>query len=241
MNATLTPPTSSLIRSLRRLLARTGLLPLLVLCASGCASSLLNMTGASGLGSKFTDMLGDDRKKTAEREKEKDDDNDFETRIETPLLGDYISVTGNNLVALRGVGLVTGLNGTGGDPPPSHLRKELINEMSRRKIRNPAKILASPNTAMVIVTAYLPAMVRDGQKFDVRVALPPNSEATSLKGGWLLETRLAEEQVVAGHGNLKGHQYGIAHGAILTALGSDGTSKTNPAMLRRGSIPGGAE
>ena len=194
------------------------------------------------LSTKMSNMMDGDKRKMAAKEKEEDaeDNQDFETRVETPLLGDYISVTGNNLVALRGVGLVTGLEGTGGDPPPSHLRSELLREMARRKIPNASKILADPSTAMVIVTAYLPAMVRDGQKFDVRVALPPNSEATSLKGGWLLETRMAEEQAVAGRGTLKGHQYGIAHGAILTALGDSGDIKNSKAMLRRGSIPGGA-
>ncbi|MEZ6123775.1 MAG: flagellar basal body P-ring protein FlgI [Planctomycetaceae bacterium] len=214
-----------------------SLLPFLVMAGlTGCASSLLNFTSANPLGAKLASLTGRDDKKTALAEEE---DNNFDTKIETPLLGDYISVTGNNLVALRAVGLVTGLDGTGGDPPPSHLRTELLNEMGRRKIKNPAQILASPNTALVIVTAYLPAMVREGQVFDVRVALPPNSEATSLKGGWLLETRLSEEQTVPGKGTLKGHQYAIAHGAILTALGADKVSG-GAAMLRRGSIPGGA-
>jgi len=214
----------------------------LLFCVSGCASSLMNMTGASALTSKMSDWMDEDKRKTALKEKEKDakDNEDFETRVETPLLGDYISVTGNNLVALRGVGLVMGLDGTGGDPPPSHLRTELINEMGRRKIKNPAKILKSPNTAMVIVTAHLPAMVREDQNFDVRVALPPNSEATSLKGGWLLETRLSEEQMVQGRGAVKGHMYGVAYGAILTAMGGTDSEKISSAMLRRGSIPGGA-
>lgn len=202
----------------------------------------MGLTGASVLTSKLSDMMDKDKKKMAARLKEEEeaDNKDFETRVETPLLGDYISVTGNNLVALRGVGLVTGLNGTGGSPPPSHLRSELLREMARRKITNPSKILDDPNTAMVIITAYLPSMVTKGQKFDVRVALPPNSESTSLEGGWLLETRLAEEQAVAGKGIKKGHQYAIAHGAILTGLGGAGSAKISSAMLRRGSIPGGA-
>lgn len=32
-----------------------------------------------------------------------------------------MSVQGNTVITLRGVGLVTGLNGTGGDPSPSAL------------------------------------------------------------------------------------------------------------------------
>ena len=207
----------------------------ILIMPSGCASSLMNLSGASAISSKLTSMMGKDRKNI-----QKEEDNDFGTRIETPLLRDYISVTGNNLIALRGVGLVTGLDGTGGDPPPSHLRKELLDEMTRRKIENPGQILASRNTALVMVTAYLPAMVRDKQTFDVRVMLPPNSEATSLKGGWLLETRLSEEQTIAGRGNIKGHEYAVAYGAILTALGNGDHTKDGSAMLRRGSIPGGA-
>ena len=178
---------------------------------------------------------------TGKRQKDEDDeDNDFETRVETPLLSDYISVQGNNMVVLRGVGLVTGLNGTGGDPPPSHLRTQLREEMVRRGVEDAGFILKSQNTAMVVVTAYLPPMVRNGQKFDVRVALPPNSNATSLKGGYLLETRLFEEQTVQGRGALKGHEYAVASGAILTALGVKNSVDTKNAMLRRGSIPGGA-
>ena len=207
-----------------------------LLFSCGCASSLLNLSGANAIGSKFAGMITGERQRVVRKE----EDNDFGTKVETPLLREYISVTGNNLVALRGVGLVTGLDGTGGDPPPSHLRTELVEEMTRRGIKNPGHILASRNTAIVIVTAYLPAMVREDQRFDVRAVLPPNSEATSLKGGWLLETRLSEERSIAGRGNVKGHQYAMAHGAILTALGDGGSKKASPAMLRRGSIPGGA-
>lgn len=204
--------------------------------SSGCASGLLNFAGNNALSTKFRELMKPE-KKTAELD---DEDNNFETKIDTPLLGDYISVTGNNLIALRGVGLVTGLNGTGGDPPPSNLRTELLNEMKRRKVPNPQQILASRNTAMVIVTGYLPAMVEKDQRFDVRVVLPPNSEATSLKGGWLLETRLSEERVVRGGAVKKGHHDASAAGAILTALGADGSTKASPALLRRGSVPGGA-
>lgn len=236
MKDTLTRPSSDAASQCWRQLC---VLPLLAsLCLfSGCATSLLNATGANSLGTKLAELVKRDKDDLSDDD---EDENDFDTttRVETPLLRDYISVTGNSLVALRGVGLVVGLDGTGGDPPPSHLRKELMDEMAKLKIPNPSRILASRDTALVIVTAYLPPMVREGQTFDVRVALPPNSEATSLKGGRLLETRLTEEQSVAGRGTLKGHQYAVASGAILSAFGDGG--KGNRAMLRRGSIPGGA-
>jgi len=144
------------------------------------------------------------------------------------------------MIVLRGVGLVTGLNGTGGDPAPSALRTQLQNEIVRRGVKNGKKILASRDTALVVVTAYLPAMVRKNQRFDVRVAIPPNSNARSLKGGWLLETRLFEEQNVEGQGALKGHNYAVAGGAILTSLGVQDNREERQAELMSGTIPGGA-
>jgi flagellar basal body P-ring protein FlgI len=114
--------------------------------------------------------------------------------------------------------------------------------MSRRKIdpQDQKRILQSKDTALVVVTAYLPAMVRKGQQFDVTVAVPPNSDAKSLKGGWLLETRLFEEQNVEGRGSMKGREYGVAYGAILTAPGAEKDPTRVTAEMRRGMIPGGA-
>ena len=150
---------------------------------SGCAAGLMSMPGAAML----VDRFGSDKepKDTEEKEKDEkdqkksskskleDDDDDFGTSIKTPMLSEYMSVQGNTIITLRGVGLVTGLNGTGGDPSPSALRTQLQNEMSRRNVKDGKRILASQDTALVVVTAYLPAMVTKGQRFDVRVAIPP--------------------------------------------------------------------
>jgi hypothetical protein len=180
------------------------------------------------------------KKKSSKSKLDDEEDNDFGTSIKTPLLSEYMSVQGNTVITLRGVGLVTGLNGTGGDPSPSALRTQLQNEMSRLDVPNAKRILASQDTALVVVTAYLPAMVRKGQRFDVRVAIPPQAKATSLKGGYLLETRLFEEQNVEGRGALKGHEYAVAGGAILTNLGVKGSPEERQGELMYGTIPGGA-
>lgn len=210
----------------------------------GCASGLMSMPGASMMANRFSKDAKAEKAEKAKKEKssrrEKEEDNDFGNRVDTPLLSEYMSVQGNTTIVLRGVGLVTGLNGTGGDPSPSALRTQLQNEMNRRNIKNAKQILASRDTALVVVTAYLPAMVRKGQRFDVRVSLPRNSNATSLKGGWLLDTRLFEEQTVEGRGTLKGHEYAVASGAILTSIGVKESREERQAELMSGSIPGGA-
>lgn len=237
-----TTPGVSVRKRSSLLLAIVCLLTSSLMC--GCASGLMTMPGASMLANRFsgdTDKSKGDKDKKSAKEKFEDDEKDeIGTHIKTPLLADYMSVQGNTLITLRGVGLVMGLNGTGGDPAPSALRTQLQNEMTRRNVPDGKRILASQDTALVVVTAYLPAMVRKGQRFDVRVAIPPQSKATSLKGGWLLETRLFEEQVVEGRGALKGHEYAVAGGAILTNLGVKSSPEERQGELMYGTIPGGA-
>ena len=217
----------------------------------GCAAGLMSMPGAAMLADRFgsdkereaTDEKDDEKdkdKKKSAKSKLEDDDDEFGTSIKTPMLSEYMSVQGNTIITLRGVGLVTGLNGTGGDPSPSALRTQLQNEMSRLNIKGGKHILASPDTALVVVTAYLPAMVTKGQRFDVRVAIPPQAKATSLKGGYLLETRMFEEANIEGRGALKGHEYALAGGAILTNLGVKGSPEERQGELMYGTIPGGA-
>jgi hypothetical protein len=206
----------------------------------GCTTGLLNMPKAGLFADRSAAPKDADASKTTKsNRRKKEEDNDFGTRIETPLLSEYMSVQGNSLVVLRGVGLVMGLEGSGGDPSPSTLRTQLQNEMARRGVKDANRILASRNTALVVVTAYLPAMVRKNQRFDVRVAIPPNSNARSLKGGWLLETRLFEEQNIQGRTALKAQEYAVAGGAILTGLGSGKPGDERQAELMAGTIPGG--
>ncbi|MFM7924037.1 MAG: flagellar basal body P-ring protein FlgI, partial [Planctomycetaceae bacterium] len=113
-------------------------------------------------------------------------------------------------------------------------------EMARRGVKEANKILSSPDTAMVVVIAYLPTMVRKGQKFDVRVVLPPDARAKSLKGGWLLETRLFEEHTVDNQVSLRPQEYAVAGGAVLTGLGVEDVRGERQAELMAGTIPGGA-
>ncbi len=153
-------------------------------------------------------------------------------------VGARTTVAGLNMLTLESVGLVTGLNGTGDDPPPSSYRKQMLDEMRRRGVKSPNQVLRSPNTALVIVRAYLPPLVKKGDSFDVEVRIPGASEATSLSGGTLLTTRLSEQAMVQGRGILKGHVMAVAKGPILiSARGDDKDSEAG--LLRRGRILGG--
>ncbi|MDX1946882.1 MAG: flagellar basal body P-ring protein FlgI [Pirellulaceae bacterium] len=135
-----------------------------------------------------------------------------EKRLE--LIGDYTRPWGLNWVKLESVALVTNLANTGSDPPPGEQRSRLTTEMMSREVRKPDEILASPTTSLVLVTSYLPPAVQKGDPLDVEVRVPQRSETTSLRGGWLMQTRL--RQMAALGGSIRtGSVEALAQGDIL--------------------------
>ncbi len=153
------------------------------------------------------------------------------------LLGDYISIGGDTVRMVQGVGLVIGLDGTGEDPPATPQRKMLLEEMRRRKIEDPESLLRSPNTALVVVTAYIPPLIRKGDPLDVEIKLPEGSQTTSLHGGRLLPCFLREYAYLADGGGMKeGRELGLCLGSIMVR----GDEK-DPAGLVVGVIPGGGK
>ncbi|HUQ72100.1 MAG TPA: flagellar basal body P-ring protein FlgI, partial [Planctomycetaceae bacterium] len=167
------------------------------------------------------------------------DDNAQGIQVNTPLVGDYTNFAGLNPVLLEGVGLVVNLAGTGGNPAPSQYTTALLEDMRRRGVANPNQMLQSPNTALVIVRAYLPPLMQIGETLDVEVIAPDSADVSSLVGGWLMETYLHEQAFVPGRGVLKGHPYAKAKGAILIP-GVNASAKPEDPRLKRGRVLGGA-
>lgn len=188
------------------------------------------------LRSQSPDKQDEDSEKSGDTDKDDEQDKEFETKVETPMVGDYAGFANLNLVTLEGVGLVVGLDGTGGDPPPSSAREILADDMRRRGIDDPETILRSPNTALVIVRAYLPPMIRKGEAFDVEVRVPDGDTTSNLNGGWLLETELSESALVVGQ-VMKGHILAKAKGPIMVTSGEGKSDSTG--LKRRGKILGG--
>jgi len=166
-----------------------------------------------------------------------DFDERFETKVETPLLGEYIIIREKHLIMVQGVGLVMGLDGTGGDPSPSPLRTALADDMRRRQVK-PGQLLRSPNTALVIVRAYVPVLVDKGERFDIEVRLPKESNASNLQGGYLMETYLTEQAIVPGRGVLKGFAFAKAKGPVLIAPG-DKDDVSLAGVMQRGRVLAG--
>jgi len=112
------------------------------------------------------------------------DDAEFKKDMSVKTVGDIADIRIIGKVQVSGIALVTGLDGTGGTPQGPY-RSTLVQLLRKQKIEHVEEILNSPANAMVLVTAFIPAGARLGDKMDVEVTLPPGSKATSLAGGFL--------------------------------------------------------
>ncbi len=157
---------------------------------------------------------------------------------ETQFIKDQVTVSGLHAITIEAVGLITNLDNTGGDPPPSTYRSLLVNDMKKRGVTNPNTVLQDPTKALVLIRAAVPPVIDVGDRFDVEVVLPGNSEATSLKGGWLLEAHLSEQAIVPGGRPHAGHALAKAQGPVMLSTG-EGESDSTASALKRGRILGG--
>lgn len=129
---------------------------------------------------------------------------------------------------LTGVGLVTGLAGSGDETTPSQRMLENILRQSGLVLNNID--IKGGSIAIVMVTANLGPFDRPGARLDVDVSCVGDAE--SLQGGVLLPTPLK---------GLDGQVYAVANGAI--ALGGWGAGGNNASIKKNhltvGTIPSG--
>src|ERR1700722_4172352 len=99
-------------------------------------------------------------------------------------VGDIAMVAGARDNQLAGYGLVVGLAGDG-DKDPVYTQQTIANMLRRYGLNVPASTLSAKNVAVVMVTADIPAFVKQGARIDVQVA--SMGDAKSLQGGVLLQ------------------------------------------------------
>ncbi|HVX61061.1 MAG TPA: flagellar basal body P-ring protein FlgI [Pirellulales bacterium] len=156
---------------------------------------------------------------------------------DTRLAGDVAVPVGLNSFQVQAIGLVTGLERTGSDAPPSAQQAALLDEMKKRGVQNPHQVLSSADTEIVLVRAYMRPGIQKGDPFDVEVRVLAQSECTSLRGGWLLESRLKEMTVDFHEQIREGKALALSEGAILVDPAADG--EEDRTRLTRGRILGG--
>jgi hypothetical protein len=99
-----------------------------------------------------------------------------ESENQTKLVGEYAVPIGTHYIRVEGPVLVTGLKGTGSDPPPGPQRAALIAEMQARKVQKPHQLLTDPNNSLAWAQTYIPPGVQKGDPLDVEVRVPAQSD-----------------------------------------------------------------
>lgn len=152
-------------------------------------------------------------------------------------VGDVTRPWGTRGQKVEAIALIKGLAGTGSDPPPGPQRQMLVDEMQARNVGSPNQLLASPTTSLVLVRAVLPPGVKKEDRIDVQVQIPARSETTSLRGGWLMQCRMREMEVLGGQIR-PGHVIALGEGNVLVEAAFQ--DKASKVLETRGIIPGGA-
>ncbi len=146
-------------------------------------------------------------------------------------LKDIVDVEGVRGNYLIGYGLVVGLKQTGDGDQTKFTVQSVVNMLQRFGITVPKDQVKLKNVAAVLVTAYLPAYVKPGQRIDVTVSTL--GDAKSLQGGTLLMTPLKGPD---------GKVYAIAQGPVsiggFAAGGAGGGVQVNHPTVGR--VPEGA-
>jgi hypothetical protein len=148
-------------------------------------------------------------------------------RYDIPTVGERTAVGNAEPTAIGGVGLVTGLEGTGGDCAHDDYRRLLADGLRKEGVQQVSQLLTSPDCALVIVDGLFPVGASKGDRIDVEVKLPPGSKATSLRGGVLHKCFLKDYALARqlkpdykGPANMfEGHTLVVAEGPILVGSG----------------------
>jgi flagellar basal body P-ring protein FlgI len=181
-----------------------------------------------------------------------------ERDLDVRIVSDVADFGNTGPLQVHGVGLVTGLAGTGHSPEGYYrnlMEQYLLKTMGRRDgaIRNEPKdesarrILDNPNNCLVIVSAFIPAGARKGDRFDADVWLPAGSRAQSLAGGYLQLSMLRVYQAASAISSkemykdsnqmLPGHVFADAKGQLVVGFGNNADSNE----LKQGKVwQGGA-
>lgn len=149
--------------------------------------------------------------------------------VDAQRIKDFARVEGIRLQQMKGIGLVTGLSGTGDSSRFSLTRKLYSNLLENLDIPISEDDLKSRNIAVVMVEALVPSTTKKGSNIEVSVS--SIGDAKSIRGGRLLETTLY------GPGTGDKTVYAVAQGPIVGHPDSE-TVGTGTAILEEDiSIP----
>lgn len=167
-----------------------------------------------------------------------------------PTIGQRAVLSDALPVRLQGFGVVVGLGDTGGSDCPSSVREYLLDYFAKRFAAtstrrelpiSPARLIDSPDSAVVRIEGFVPAGAPAGAPFDIALEVL-GAEARSLEGGVLLAAELKEfAQSRTTSGIIAGRTLAIGQGPIFTnPFGQDGDDR-GFGSPRRGVVLGGGK
>jgi len=187
--------------------------------------------GGTGANTQGPQTLTDTDKKDAKTKQERilqGEQNGVEVRLK-----DIARFRGIRAQQLRGIGLVTGLAGTGDSKKSAVTRELFANYFKEMGVKITADDVDNKNVAAVMITAELPPFATSGQYIDINVETI--GDAKSLVGGTLAQSFMylvGDTQTV----------YAAAQGQV-TVGGYDvsgGGSSSSKGHVTAGMIPSGA-
>jgi flagellar P-ring protein precursor FlgI len=189
-----------------------------------------NRPPADPKGKTGTALSADDKKEAKSKQERilNGEQNGVEVRLK-----DIARFRGIRAQQLKGIGLVTGLAGTGDSKKSAITRELFANYFKDLGIKIDAEDVDNKNIAAVMITCELPAFATSGQYIDVNVETI--GDAKSLVGGTLIQSFLyvvGDKQTV----------FAAAQGQV-TVGGFDvsaGGSSSSKGHVTAGTIPGGA-
>jgi flagellar basal body P-ring protein FlgI len=151
-------------------------------------------------------------------------------------IGSEATLRGIEPVLVSGIGLVVGLDGTGGGPYPAAVQGTMERELAKQGMGKgnnngdifstltPQQILRRKDVAVVVVEAVIAPGSPKGSRFDLRVSALPGTSTTSLENGklWTTDLRFGPPAVV---GAQMARVVGQARGAVFINPFTESTAR----------------
>ena len=156
-------------------------------------------------------------------------------------VGELARFAGREEIPVQGYGFVTGLDGTGTKAMPPGIRQQILEMMRRNKVDKAEEIITSPDTAVVMVSGWMPPGISRGELFDLEVRAIPTTDTVSLEGGFLLECELT--RVVSARGvEQKSEPLALGRGSIFVSpFGGEGREAKKASDPRVGRVLAGGK
>jgi hypothetical protein len=175
------------------------------------------------------------------------EDESDRVKIDIDTVGKKVTFANADAMPVSGIGLVVGLDGTGGGAPPGGLRSLLETSLRQQGYEKVKDILDSNTTSIVLISGTIAPGAKKGDVLDLDISVPRDCKTSSLRGGRLIDCLLynyASKKAIDPNYNgadaasvIRGHAVAAAKGQLIVGFAEGDESGT----LRSGRIWSGGK